>query len=126
MHQAHGFVEFRQLGEWYGVVDVGALLVPNRLLSVRLMECAEGLGQTTLPRDLSINSESRIGAVQEHLNGVAVFTYPQLCALRRDAQVKQADSLLFEESLFSLLLTLCDSLASQFGQDDVRLVVYFD
>ena len=41
MLQIHGYVEIHQLGEWYGVIDAGSLLIPNSNLSRLLLRRSE-------------------------------------------------------------------------------------
>ena len=57
MHQIHGFVEFPQLDEWYGVVDLGSLLVPNLELSKVILEAARKNGSLQAPDDQMSRSQ---------------------------------------------------------------------
>jgi hypothetical protein len=129
MHQAHGFVEYRQLDEWFGVVDVGALLVPNTRLSALLLETASRHQGLFVPSDASIAFGRLYARVREHVVGVATFSCRQACALREHAapgmQQTEVASLL-NETLFDTLMDLCGVLARRFGEDDVRLLLYFD
>ncbi len=124
MHQAHGFVEFRQLGEWYGVIDAGTLLVPNLHLSILLLSHAERLGQAAIPGDASVAIMERVSPIQGQQVASASLTFRQLGGLHADED--QERRALLDETLFHVLLDLCRVLTKQFGEDGVRLVLYFD
>jgi hypothetical protein len=128
MHQIHGFVEFRQLEEWYGVVDVGSLLLPSLQLSERVLECARSHGTLYVPDDASIAFTERYSLVREHVMCAGFLSYNQALALL-DQKVAGAqadgDSVL-QDTLFDTLFDLCKVLMSRFGVDSVRMVFYID
>lgn len=122
MHQPHGFVEFRQLGEWYGVVDVGALLVPNSSLGLLLFETADSLGQTQVPPDASVAWHQQADAILSDASAVVMLQYEQFHLLHGP---NGRDELL-EGSSFLVLERVCDVLSRHFGAGNVRLLVYLD
>ena len=126
MRQLHGLVEFRQLDEWSGVIDVGTLLVPNSELSALLIAHAERHGRTKIPDDASVSFFERYDRVRSHVTGVMMLTYSDISEFvaenRQDAQFGD----LLKETLFDLLSELCDVLVGRFGNAHVRLLGYFD
>lgn len=124
MHQAHGFVEVRQLGEWYGVIDAGTLLVPNRHLSILLIRSATDLGQSAIPDDAGVAIMECVASIRGQQAGGGWLTFRQLLALAVGGD--QERSSLLDETLFQVLLDLCGVLSGHFGEDEVRLVFYLD
>lgn len=125
MAQLHGFVEFRQLGEWYGAVDVGVVLVPNSALGIGLCRLSERLGMATVPEDASISFAQRFNAAAGD-HGCSVVHLPYAEFSRVMVGPDKALAQLAEETMFDVLVEMARALAQRVGEGNVRLLAYLD
>lgn len=128
MNQLHGYIEFCELGEWYGVIDIGVLLVPNSHLSAVISHAAAEKGCNRVPDDASLAFSERYVLVRGKESATATLSYQQLGKLHESSNAPElaADPDLLRETNFAVLKSLCDVLAGRFGEENVRLVAYLD
>lgn len=125
----HGFVEFRQLDEWWAAICVGTLLVPSSQLSALLLAAAGAAGTSAPPASMSIDFKSMFDPIRDDVRGVVQLSLNELIALQSDgtAEFTSRDvESIFSETQFDVLLEMSAVLGRRFGNANVRLLVYVD
>lgn len=124
MSLLHGYLEFRQLGEWYGVVNAGLLLVPSTRLTSELMAAASDMGLLNAPCERSVAFEEMWFPVRESVSATATVAFSEQEELVR--RLADVDPDLVTSTNLDLLGKLGESLAGRFGRENVRLVLFAD
>ncbi len=127
-----GFVEYLQLNEWNAVIDVGALLVPNRRLSSLIFGAGEvgaavrsPLAARGVPPDASVGFRL---CHDPHVDDIHSQSFASLEELQSfvDSERETEVGVLVAETNFDVLLRLMDVLGDRFGRANIRMVVFFD
>ncbi|MFO0555789.1 MAG: hypothetical protein U0271_45855 [Polyangiaceae bacterium] len=127
-----GVVEFCQWDEWFAVIDAGAVLTKNSRLA-RLCFGAGGechplstLANRGMPADMGEQLQSDYQKVRGSVYAETWAALPELESQVRRWQGDPNLAELLKSTHFLVLLELMQVLGRHWGQNNVRVVVYFD
>lgn len=132
MSTLYGTVEFRQLDEWYALIDAGLLILKNSELNQLCFgahgepHSASRIARRGVPTALSVRFAAEYLPIHP---GVFAETWATLAELETQVASWQRDQSLAEllaETNFLVLLELMQVLGRRFGKTNVRVVLYFD
>ncbi len=132
MSQMYGAVEFCELGEWNALINVGVLVVGNSQFN-RLLFGARGiphslskLARRGLPGELSVGFCAQYDPVRPHVHAETWATLTEL-EVQVDQWMRSAElAELLSDTNCLVVLELMRVLGGRFGNDSVRIVVFFD